>query len=474
MRRAPREPGTAASILDTVSGDAARGPRRSAAAHRSRARRRCARRSRAGGCRPTSASSRSRSRPSSASRARPCARRCTCSSATGSCASCRGAARSCGLHGRRRARALRAARAARAAPRPRSRRRAPRDADAAGRCSVLAALDASWRPTQRAFEAQPRLPPARCARRASNGLSCARSTRSGRSSARVRPLRLAREAGRRSSERTDAEHARDRRGLRRRATPRACAALVHDHIRRGRRGRLERLARPHGRPRRPRRSAEMCGICGIQLPTSRARSAATLVDMCQAMRHRGDDSTGFALYGEPDERPAHPAPAHPRRRGLGARGSTTLDGSLRERGVDLARRAERRRRRTTRRRPLRARCDVDAGTGEARPLVRAIETPGGIEIQSIGRSLEIVKDLGDAEPRRRAPRHLRVPRHARPRPRAPGDGVDRSPSPTGTRSGPSRSTTSRSSTTASSRTTTASAACSRRRATASTRATTPS
>ena len=42
----------------------------------------------------------------------------------------------------------------------------------------------------------------------------------------------------------------------------------------------------------------MCGICGIKLPTP-GPIGRNLVDMCQAMRHRGYDSTGFALYGEP-------------------------------------------------------------------------------------------------------------------------------------------------------------------------------
>ena len=41
----------------------------------------------------------------------------------------------------------------------------------------------------------------------------------------------------------------------------------------------------------------MCGICGIKLPTS-GPIGRYLVDMCQAMRHRGYDSTGFALYGD--------------------------------------------------------------------------------------------------------------------------------------------------------------------------------
>ena len=40
----------------------------------------------------------------------------------------------------------------------------------------------------------------------------------------------------------------------------------------------------------------MCGICGIEFPEP-GPIGRYLVDMCQAMRHRGYDSTGFALYG---------------------------------------------------------------------------------------------------------------------------------------------------------------------------------
>jgi asparagine synthetase B (glutamine-hydrolysing) len=43
----------------------------------------------------------------------------------------------------------------------------------------------------------------------------------------------------------------------------------------------------------------MCGIAGILL-SGPGPIGESLVQMCAAMRHRGIDSTGFALYGEPD------------------------------------------------------------------------------------------------------------------------------------------------------------------------------
>jgi hypothetical protein len=138
----------------------------------------------------------------------------------------------------------------------------------------------------------------------------------------------------------------------------------------------------------------MCGICGIKLPTS-GPIGRNLVDMCQAMRHRGYDSTGFALYGEPTEgelilrlRIVHAEQAHA--------ALDALEGSLRERGVTIASEHEADAAHDAPDRFVRAR--VNATTDQVRDIVRAVDDTGhGIEVQSIGRSLEIIKDLGDAE-----------------------------------------------------------------------------
>ena len=137
----------------------------------------------------------------------------------------------------------------------------------------------------------------------------------------------------------------------------------------------------------------MCGICGIKLPEA-GPIGEHLVRMCQSMRHRGYDSTGFALYG-----PAKPDELILRLRVLDARQSdaalAALEGSLRERGItfvaevsvdDASDAADRF-----------ARVVVRANSDRVTDVVRAIDDAGyGIETQSIGHSLEIVKDLGDA------------------------------------------------------------------------------
>jgi glutamine phosphoribosylpyrophosphate amidotransferase len=138
----------------------------------------------------------------------------------------------------------------------------------------------------------------------------------------------------------------------------------------------------------------MCGICGIKLPAS-GPIGRYLVDMCQAMRHRGYDSTGFALYGEPVDgrlvlrlRIVEAAHTHA--------ALDALEGALRERGVTLADEHEADEAVDAPDRFVRAL--VKAGTDQVRDIVRAVDDAGhGIEVQSIGRSLEIIKDLGDAE-----------------------------------------------------------------------------
>jgi glutamine phosphoribosylpyrophosphate amidotransferase len=137
----------------------------------------------------------------------------------------------------------------------------------------------------------------------------------------------------------------------------------------------------------------MCGIAGIQL-RERGPIGSHLVKMCQAMRHRGFDSTGFALYGDPD-----PARLILRLRFPDATswvaGTDAIISGIRELGGDQH-----------------AEHGVDDAvgapdrfvrlqvryTGDIRRLaVMVDEAAPGVELQSIGHSLEIIKDAGDAE-----------------------------------------------------------------------------
>jgi methylamine---glutamate N-methyltransferase subunit A len=139
----------------------------------------------------------------------------------------------------------------------------------------------------------------------------------------------------------------------------------------------------------------MCGIAGVIHKNGPSDIGREVTSMLQAMKHRGPDSTGFALYGEPTDHVVMRVKlADPR--GLGS--------------IDWGERLERRRM------ELEARLGKVGATidrldgvteyavrivldyeGDIKSLVDYVEDIAGCEVLSIGHSLEIVKDLGDAE-----------------------------------------------------------------------------
>ena len=139
----------------------------------------------------------------------------------------------------------------------------------------------------------------------------------------------------------------------------------------------------------------MCGIAGIIYRNGDAEHQVgrDLTRMLQAMKHRGPDSTGYALYrGGGDSFVMHVKLSEP---------SDT--------DPDLAQRVERQRAQVeARMRAAEARIEDINGTprtmtiefgfdGDLKPLADAVERVRHTEVLSLGRSLEIVKDLGDAE-----------------------------------------------------------------------------
>jgi methylamine---glutamate N-methyltransferase subunit A len=138
----------------------------------------------------------------------------------------------------------------------------------------------------------------------------------------------------------------------------------------------------------------MCGIAGIIYQQGSGSIGSDMALMLQAMKHRGPDSTGYALYGAPGDllvmrfKLADPSEvrdfSYPER----------LARSVREVEVRLAK--------------IGAVIDrVDAESpyayraafrydGELKLLTDYIEDVPGAEVLSLGHSLEIIKDLGDA------------------------------------------------------------------------------
>jgi methylamine---glutamate N-methyltransferase subunit A len=139
----------------------------------------------------------------------------------------------------------------------------------------------------------------------------------------------------------------------------------------------------------------MCGIAGVIYKQGSGGVGRDMTCMLQAMKHRGPDSTGFALYGEPSEllvmrfKLADP--------------NVAGDFSYSERLTRSRREVE------SRLAKIGATVDRVEGEseyayratfrydGELKPLADYVEDVAGVEVLSLGHSLEIVKDLGDAE-----------------------------------------------------------------------------
>jgi methylamine---glutamate N-methyltransferase subunit A len=141
----------------------------------------------------------------------------------------------------------------------------------------------------------------------------------------------------------------------------------------------------------------MCGIAGIIYRDNGGahRVGKDMTRMLQSMKHRGPDSTGYALYGPPqqqivmrykladandprdfdfDQRLAHhKQEVESRLRALGARNLEA------ERETGYA---------------YRVTFDYD---GELKALTDVVEDVPHAEVLSLGHALEIIKDLGDAE-----------------------------------------------------------------------------
>jgi len=139
----------------------------------------------------------------------------------------------------------------------------------------------------------------------------------------------------------------------------------------------------------------MCGIAGIIYRDGANELGRDMTRMLQSMKHRGPDSTGYALFG-PASKPVvvrykladandprdfefadrlqrHRGEVEARMRELGATIESVED------ETDYAYRA------------------VLGYSGDLKQLADYLEDVPGCEVLSLGHSLEIVKDLGDAE-----------------------------------------------------------------------------
>ncbi len=140
----------------------------------------------------------------------------------------------------------------------------------------------------------------------------------------------------------------------------------------------------------------MCGIAGLIHRGKRSDIGAEMTAMLQSLKHRGPDSTGFALYGSPEDNRYvmrfKVAEQEDMRKGLEIHDQVVerremIDQRLAKLGVQMIDKEQK---------TEYAHRYTFAYDGDMRKLADWVESTPHAEILSIGRALELVKDLGDA------------------------------------------------------------------------------
>lgn len=139
----------------------------------------------------------------------------------------------------------------------------------------------------------------------------------------------------------------------------------------------------------------MCGIAGVIHRDGPGDLGAEITRMLQSMKHRGPDSTGYAVYGPADDLVViRFVLAEPNAfGGLGMqerleRNRAEVESRLAKIGANVA---------TLQSETGYAFRATVRYSGELKPLADYLEDVPGCEVLSLGNSLEIIKDLGDAK-----------------------------------------------------------------------------
>ena len=140
----------------------------------------------------------------------------------------------------------------------------------------------------------------------------------------------------------------------------------------------------------------MCGIAGIIHRGKSSNVGSEMTSMLAALKHRGHDSSGFAVYGVPkaDEYLMRIKVAEQEDMGKGhgimeliEQRTIEVEQILLEHGANIKEREN-----AT---PYALRLVIDT-EGNIEDMARHIEEVDGVEILSLGNALELIKDLGDA------------------------------------------------------------------------------
>ncbi len=141
----------------------------------------------------------------------------------------------------------------------------------------------------------------------------------------------------------------------------------------------------------------MCGIAGLIHRGSTDHIGAEMTSMLQAMKHRGPDSTGYALYGKPQKKHKY-VMRFKVAEGAEARGGFAIHEQMaaRKKAVDKRLKeldVEVEKRKQVTEYAYRYEFTYD---DDLRTVANYLEDIENVEILSIGHALELVKDLGDA------------------------------------------------------------------------------
>ncbi|MGI9396110.1 MAG: glutamine amidotransferase [Paracoccaceae bacterium] len=140
----------------------------------------------------------------------------------------------------------------------------------------------------------------------------------------------------------------------------------------------------------------MCGIAGLIHKGKSSNVGGEMTAMLQALKHRGPDSTGYAVYGEPTEGDyvlrLKVAEAEDMAKGRGihqvlADRITEVEAIMQEHGVTV---------KTKENATEYALRYLISHEGDTTALAEHIEETDGVEILSLGNGRELIKDLGDA------------------------------------------------------------------------------
>ena len=140
----------------------------------------------------------------------------------------------------------------------------------------------------------------------------------------------------------------------------------------------------------------MCGIAGLIWKGTSSDIGSEMTSMLQALKHRGPDSTGFALYGNTNESQYVMRFITAEQEAMNSGFDIHAEVEAREEAVEERLKesgAKIKKQEAATEYSHRYAFEFD---GDLRRLIDYVEDVDGVEVLSVGNALELIKDLGDA------------------------------------------------------------------------------